>query len=103
MCVSVCSELETEQSGWHAPFSCVSPWTRFLWPRPSTYEQLKESEEFAFVVTDIESSTELSQQDPIAFQQVRGFCLGSLGVRHCWFKSVGCLFKLPRPTDARDP
>lgn len=38
--------------------------------RPSTYEQLKESEEFAFVVTDIESSTELSQQDPIAFQQV---------------------------------
>ncbi|KIY96019.1 adenylate cyclase [Monoraphidium neglectum] len=39
--------------------------------RRSTYEQLKESEEFAFVVTDIESSTELSQQDPIAFQQMQ--------------------------------
>ena len=39
--------------------------------RPSTYDQLKEADEFAFVVTDIESSTELSQQDPLAFQQAR--------------------------------
>lgn len=43
--------------------------------RPSTYEQLKESEEFAFVVTDIQDSTELSQQDPLAFQQASAlFC-----------------------------
>lgn len=35
-------------------------------------ETLKGSKEFAFVVTDIEDSTALSQQDPVAFQQVRG-------------------------------
>lgn len=38
----------------------------------TTYEGLKNAEEFAFVVTDVESSTELSQQDPEAFKQVGG-------------------------------
>jgi hypothetical protein len=38
--------------------------------RKGTYQQLKEAKDFAFVVTDIESSTELSQQDPEAFRQV---------------------------------
>ena len=41
-----------------------------VWRRPTTYEQLKGAEEFAFVVTDIEDSTGLSQQDPAAFKQV---------------------------------
>ena len=35
------------------------------------YERLKAAEEFAFVVTDIQDSTELSQQDPAAFQQLQ--------------------------------
>lgn len=31
-------------------------------------------QEVAFVMTDIESSTELSQQDPDAFKQVNSYC-----------------------------
>jgi hypothetical protein len=49
--------------------------------RLTTYEQLKVSDDFAFVVTDIESSTELSQADPLAFQQARGLgCVGGVWV-----------------------
>lgn len=38
-------------------------------------DKKKSDNEVAFVFTDIESSTELSQQDPNAFKQVRIRCL----------------------------
>jgi hypothetical protein len=44
-------------------------------PRPREKDEKNNDNEVAFVFTDIESSTELSQQDPNAFKQVRSTCI----------------------------
>lgn len=45
--------------------------------RVAGYDAMKAAEEFAFVVTDIEDSTSLSQQDAAGFKQVRRTQSGS--------------------------